>query len=104
MRRGSSTARGYDHTHRKTRTALLPHAIGTMCPGANGGTYRSPRCDGVMSDPRRMQLDHTVPLAMGGGRASVICCTPCNTGAGAAMGNRMRGARRQGAARSSRSW
>jgi hypothetical protein len=85
----------YDRHHRKRRDALLPAALGTRCPGGvvGGRLYRSRRCVGIMTDPSRMHLDHTRALALGGTVGDRIICAPCNTGAGAALGNRLRGRR-----------
>lgn len=96
----------YDHRHRARRTALIKQAIGTHCPGAlvHGQPWRSHHCDGVMVNPHRMHLDHTTPLALGGTIGDRICCQPCNTGAGAVMGNRMRGVATLQRTRRTRSW
>lgn len=96
-RRGTTTQRGLGSGHQALRQKLLPAALGTRCPGPWSGR-RSPRCTRVMADPKRMDLDDRLPRALGG-RSTVhgarICCSPCNRGHGAAMGNRMRAARRQ---------
>lgn len=85
--RKSSTQRLLDYQHQQRRKALLPAAIGTRCPIAG------PRCDGLMSDPRRMHLDHTLPRALGGTVGDRIVCMPCNCGDGARLGNRLRARR-----------
>lgn len=87
--RGTTTARGLGHTHQTTRARLLPAALGTPCP------IQGPRCTKVMTDPRRMDLDHTLPRALGGKAGDRIVCTPCNRGRGAALGNRLRAQRRR---------
>jgi len=43
-----------------------------------------------MTDPARMHLDHSQPITLGGTRGDVIICAPCNTGAGARLGNLLR--------------
>lgn len=83
-RRGTTTQRGLGHEHRKIRALLLSAAIGHPCP------IQGPRCDRIMRDPKRMQLDHSVPRILGGTRGDRIVCMPCNAGLGAALGNRLR--------------
>jgi hypothetical protein len=73
------TKAAYGYAHRKRRAALLPFALGTRCP--IGG----PKCDGVMTNPRRMQLDHSVPVVYGGLVGDRIVCMPCNAGMGQAL-------------------
>lgn len=84
-----ATARRHHHpygaAHRRSRAALLPQAIGTPCPA-----HYSPHCTGLMTNPRLMHLDHTVPLALGGQHGDRIICAPCNLSAGATLGNRLR--------------
>lgn len=75
----------YGHAHRKMRAALLPDALGTVCPA-----QYSPRCTGLMIDPHQMHLDHSRPAALGGTRADRIVCAPCNLSMGAALGNQLR--------------
>jgi len=79
----------YDHTHRKRRAAMVRAALGTPCPARY-----SRNCTGLMTNPRLMHLDHSTPLALGGVHGDRIICAPCNTSAGATLGNRLRGARR----------
>lgn len=75
QRRGSSTARGYGPEHRATREKLLPLALGMLCP------IQGPNCDGVMTDPDRMDLDHSDPAArLRGEPGDRITCAPCNRG------------------------
>lgn len=96
--RGTTTQRGLGHGHQAMRAALLPAAIGTPCPGPWSGP-RSRRCTGLMTDPKRMDLDDRVPR-MFGGRSTVdgarICCSPCNRGHGARLGNAQRTRRSEG--------
>jgi hypothetical protein len=90
MGRGLTTEqRGLGWQHRKLRAALIPAAIGRPCP------LQGPRCDRVMTDPKRMELDHTVPRALGGRVGDRIVCMPCNRGRGAALGNKLRQDRRR---------
>jgi hypothetical protein len=91
-RRGNTTQRGLGHGHQALRRLLLPTALGTACPGPWYGP-RSPRCTGLMTDPRRMDLDDRVPRALGGHSTVTgarICCQPCNRSSGARLGNQLR--------------
>jgi hypothetical protein len=88
-RRGNTTQRDLGYRHQVRRKQLLPGAMNTPCPGPATGR-RSKRCTGVMIDPSRMDLDHSVPRALGGRHGDRIICTPCNRGAGATLGNTMR--------------
>lgn len=81
----TATERGYNHAHRKRRAQLLPMSIGTMCP-----LRISPNCTGLMTDPSRMDLDHSVPRALGGSVGDRMVCSPCNRSRGASLGNRLR--------------
>jgi 5-methylcytosine-specific restriction endonuclease McrA len=82
--KGSSSERGLGYQHRLTRKRLLLRALNTWCP------LRLPGCDGLMVDPSRMDLDHTIPRALGGTRGDRIVCRHCNRSAGATLGNQMR--------------
>lgn len=74
----STTARGYGYTHRKRRAELLPLYLGTPCTGG--------RCGGVTLTTRNADLEHTVPLALGGTQlGDRIICTKCNRGQGNAI-------------------
>ena len=78
----------------KRRKQLLPYALGTYCPcGMDGCTHT--RCDGLMNDPARMDLDHSVPVVLGGGAqpGDRIICSHCNRSSGATLGNQLRGNR-----------
>lgn len=86
----NTTDRGLGYTHQKRRRQLLPAALNTPCPAAT-----SPRCTGLMTDPRRMDLDHTIPRALGGTHGDRIICSPCNRSAGARLGNQLRRHTRQ---------
>jgi hypothetical protein len=95
--RGTTTERGLGHQHRTQRAALLPIAIGQPCPGPAYGR-RSKHCTRILLSGR-VDADHTTPRALGGkGTALRMCCTPCNRGAGAALGNRLRATRRRATA------
>jgi hypothetical protein len=78
----------------KRRKQLLPYALNTWCPCGMGGCTHK-RCDGLMTDPARMQLDHTIPVVLGGGEVpgDRIICAHCNQSAGATLGNQLRGNR-----------
>jgi len=80
----------YGYAHKQARKALLPWALGTRCPCRTAEHWKH-RCDGVMTDPARMDLDHTLARALGGGDAGDrLICSPCNRSAGARLGNRLR--------------
>lgn len=68
----SSTARGYGYAHRKRRARLLAKAYGTPCP----------MCDRIMQPGDKLDLDHSVPLALGGTVGDRIVCRSCNRAAG----------------------
>ncbi len=75
--RGTTVQRGYGKAHQRARSALLPAAVGTRCPLARPG------CDGVMTDPARMDLHHSDPAArLRGEPGDVIVCSPCNRSLG----------------------
>ena len=86
-RRRTTTERGLGREHQQRRAALLPGALGTRCPGV--GKWAG-RCGVLMVDPRRMDLDHTVPRALGGTVGDRIVCSRCNRSAGATLGNQLR--------------
>lgn len=70
---------GYDHKLR--RAALLPLAYGKRCPG---------KCGRIMTRGMALDLDHSVPLILGGTVGDRIICASCNRSAGATLGNRVR--------------
>lgn len=84
-----SKFRAYTAAHRRRRADLLPLALGALCPcGEQGCTHR---CDGLMVNPRRMDLDHTTPTVLGNtGPGDRIICSTCNRSAGATLGNQLR--------------
>jgi hypothetical protein len=53
-RRGTTAARGYGREHDARRAALLPLAIGKLCP----------LCGKLMRPDQPLDLDHSVPLAV----------------------------------------
>jgi 5-methylcytosine-specific restriction endonuclease McrA len=90
--RGTTTQRGLGASHQNLREHLLPSAYGTLCPGPYIGR-RSANCTGTMVDRSKMDLDDRVPRIYGGRSTTTggrICCSPCNRGAGATLGNRRR--------------
>jgi hypothetical protein len=98
-RRTTTTERGLGAAHQAMRRRLIPTALGTPCPGPWTGP-RSKHCTGLMTDPRRMDLDDRVPRVFGGSTTTTggrICCTPCNRGHGARLGNRLRAHTRRAA-------
>lgn len=80
----STTSRApVDKAHRQLRAVMVPAALGTRCP--IGG----PRCDGLMTNPQRMQLDHRHARALGGQSTRENCrvvCTNCNHWLGSKLG------------------
>jgi 5-methylcytosine-specific restriction endonuclease McrA len=83
----------YGKEHRKVRKAKLPYAIGETC------AY----CGRVMRDGEALDLDHSLPLALGGsGAGDRMVHASCNR----AAGNRIRAElmRRARVVRSSRQW
>lgn len=76
----SLRGRAYGWVHRRTRMALLPYAIGKPCP----------MCGELMTDPKRLDLDHSVPLAQGGRTGDRIVHATCNRRAGALLGQELR--------------
>jgi 5-methylcytosine-specific restriction endonuclease McrA len=80
----TTTQRGLGRQHQLQRKRLLRTALGTWCP------LRLPGCDGLMINPSRMDLDHTIPRALGGTTGDRIVCSHCNRSAGATLGNQMR--------------
>jgi uncharacterized C2H2 Zn-finger protein len=73
-RRGSSTARGYDAHHEKTRARLLPGAIGQPCP----------RCGELMLQGQALDLGHPEGSSLrvdASARADRIEHADCNRGA-----------------------
>lgn len=87
----SSTKRGYGRLHRKRRKALLPFAYGKPCP----------MCGQVMEISHNLDLDHSIPVAMGGTVGDRIVHRTCNIRAGAKLGNEVARSRRP---RLSRDW
>lgn len=64
------------------RKQLLPYAIGTDCP----------LCGLPMYEGQSLDLDHSVPVALGGGAepGDRMAHASCNRSAGATLGNRLR--------------
>lgn len=91
MTRGRTTTQaGLGWEHQQRRAQLLPLWLGRPCP-----IRWDNRCDGIMTDPARMDLDHTRARALGGQQlGDRMACRHCNRAAGAALGNRLRGRRR----------
>jgi hypothetical protein len=100
------TTNTYNWNHRRRRAHLLTAAIGTPCPGdyVNGQPWRSRNCHRIMTTPRHMHLAHTVPIALGGTTGDRINCSACNLGAGAILGNQLRGQRAHPLDRRTRTW
>jgi len=71
---GTTTQRGYGHEHQRTRSLLLPFAIGQPCP----------RCGETMLEHEPLDLDHSTPLAEDRGSVGDrIVHASCNRSAGA---------------------
>ena len=75
QRRSSSLkrghARGYDHAHRRRRTALLPQAVGTLCS----------ICGELMTEGQALDLHHSLPLVIAPNSVGdVIVHASCNRG------------------------
>lgn len=91
----ATNRREYSAAHRRRRTHLLPYALNTWCPCGLAGCTNHPSstvCDGLMTNPKRMDLDHSVAVILGGGEVGDrIICMPCNRSAGATLGNQLRG-------------
>ncbi len=80
----------YGPEHRRVRATLIPQALNTVCPCCWGAQHTH-RCDGLMINPARMDLDHSTALILGGtGAGDRIICQPCNRSAGARLGNYLR--------------
>jgi hypothetical protein len=87
--RGTTTQRGLGASHQKRKNAMVPAAIGTLCPGPWRGR-RSVNCVGIMATRAHMDLDEDPPRVIAPPVRWRICCPPCNRGAGATLGNRRR--------------
>lgn len=73
----SATRRGYGRAHQKRRAALLPFAINKPCP----------LCGEVMRASDPLDLDHSMPIALGGVVGDRIVHRRCNNRAGAQLGH-----------------
>jgi hypothetical protein len=82
--RRTTTQRGLGQQHQLQRKRLLRAALNTWCP------LRLPGCDGLMVNPSRMDLDHTIPRVLGGTIGDRMVCRHCNRSAGATLGNQLR--------------
>lgn len=85
----TTTERGYGSAHQRKRDALLPHAYGQPCP----------MCGRVMVYGQALDLDHTVPLALGGRDGDRIAHARCNRSRGARVRVARARARRRGVSR-----
>lgn len=67
------------------RKRLLPYAYGTTCP----------LCGHTMYEDQPLDLDHSVPVVLGGGAnpGDRMAHSSCNRSAGATLGNQLRGNR-----------
>jgi hypothetical protein len=80
----TTTERGLGADHQRRRKALLPHAYGRPCP----------MCGHPMLEGQALDLDHTLPRALGGTVGDRIVHSRCNRRAGQALGRRRRRTRR----------
>ena len=87
--------KGYDYQHKVTRARLLPKAWGTPCP----------LCGQVMVKGQALDLDHALPIALGGANAKPntmrITHATCNRRAGVRVREYLRRARNR---HSSQDW
>jgi hypothetical protein len=69
----------------QARKRLLPYAYDTTCP----------MCGLLMLEGQALDLDHTLPVILGGGGepGDRMVHASCNRSSGATLGNRMRGNR-----------
>jgi hypothetical protein len=75
------TTRTYTTAQRKTRARLLPRAYHTACP----------ICAMTMLPGQALDLDHTLPVVLGGtGAGDRITHATCNRSTGATLGNLLR--------------
>jgi hypothetical protein len=83
---GEVMAVGYGSRHRARRRQLLPAAVGRPCPGG---------CGRILRDDPASHLDHSqTPLVVDATSVGDrILCGPCNTAAGARLGNERRNLR-----------
>ena len=84
----------YNGVHRRLRKALLPLAYGKPCP----------LCGRPMLEGQPLDLDHSVPVMLGGEGPRRIVHAYCNRRMGAQLGNRRRGMVRRAARTVSRRW
>lgn len=90
----SASARGLGYAHKQERAALLPLAYGKPC------AY----CTLPMERGQELDLDHSVPRALGGHKAPRrIVHRRCNRLAGARLGGKLAQAKTR-QARPSRQW
>jgi hypothetical protein len=93
-RRGTTTERGLGADHRATKAALLRHLlrVGTLpCRRCGGAMVHPDLCCGGHCAACALDAGHGVARALGGdGSDSALEHRPCNRGAGARLGNRMR--------------
>jgi hypothetical protein len=81
QRRGSSTARGYDHGHEAERARQLAEA---MDSAQRGDPWPCPRCGQPIRPGQPVDLGHIVALARGGDPAARrLEHATCNRAAGA---------------------
>lgn len=90
-----SKERGYGADHERTRARLLPAAYGRPCE----------MCGEPMRQDEKLDLDHSLPIALGGTKGDRIVHAICNQRAGAELGReRAKAAKRAKAFEPSRAW
>lgn len=87
----TTVERGYGALHKTMRRRLLPLAYGKPCPF----------CGYPMLRDQYLDLDHTIPLVLGGGGGWRISHRSCNRSAGIRLRNSLRG---QARLRTTRNW
>ena len=86
--RGTTTQRGVGHAHVKDKRAKMA--------ALRDGIDRCPYCGWPMWRTQELELDHHPGRVFGGPQVTRLAHARCNRSAGAAMGNRLRGQRRDG--------
>lgn len=89
----TTTERGLGNVHQKARkSALRALQEGAPCPFCGLGMFRSQDLD----------LDHSIPRALGGTKGDRLAHRSCNRAAGARLGNQRRAAARAASVRTLR--
>jgi len=78
--RKKTSERGLGAEHQRIRKALLPYAYGKQCA----------MCGLLMSKDQALDLDHSLPRALGGTHGDRIVHASCNRSAGARLQQALR--------------